>query len=209
MTEDNVWQCNKTCHFCGVGFYAKQRKRYCSRACKVAQFEKDAPGKFWAKVDKNGPNGCWLYMGFRKWDGYGWLARYFNGKVKHLTAHRYAWILTHGEPEKGLSIMHLCDVPACCNPSHLKLGTHADNMADAVSKGRSAYGERNRRNKLTAAQAEEIKSIKPVRGIAAGLARRFGVGVGCITAIWRGETWRITAPSKVLHPDRVRPERKA
>lgn len=91
---------------------------------------------FWQKVNKRGPNGCWLYTGFLKWDGYGWLARYINGKVRYLTAHRYAWILTRGEPKKGLHVLHKCDNPPCCNPDHLWLGTHKDNMLDKKAKGR-------------------------------------------------------------------------
>lgn len=91
---------------------------------------------FWAKVDKSGANGCWLYMGFRKWDGYGWLSRRLAGKSRYMTAHRYAWILTHGEPAAGLHVLHGCDNPPCCNPAHLFLGTHQDNMNDKVAKGR-------------------------------------------------------------------------
>lgn len=121
----------------------KQRK-YCSRDCmRVKQGgSADVVEAFWLKVDKTGPGGCWLYTGFKKWDGYGWLARKHNGRIRYMTAHRYAWILTHGDPAKGLSIMHLCDVPACCNPAHLKLGTHADNMADMAAKGRSGNKEK-------------------------------------------------------------------
>ena len=99
---------------------------------------------FWAKVDKSaGTDGCWLYMGFRKWDGYGWLARRLPGseKTRYMTAHRYAWFLENGMPESGLHILHICDNPPCCNPKHLRLGTHQENMADRVAKGRHLMGK--------------------------------------------------------------------
>lgn len=92
--------------------------------------------RFWGKVKKT--ETCWLYTGFLKWDGYGWLChRTGTAKGRYLTAHRYAWMLTHGEPPEGAHIMHTCDVPACCNPAHLRLGTHSENMADMAAKGRS------------------------------------------------------------------------
>lgn len=114
---------------------------------------------FWGKVDKDaGPDGCWLYMGFRKWDGYGWLARHIRGKMRYVTAHRYAWMLTHGEPADGLHIMHQCDNPPCCNPAHLKLGTHQENMADMAAKGRSNAGHpKDRKPKLWPDRVRPVK----------------------------------------------------
>jgi hypothetical protein len=79
-----------------------------------------------------------------------------NGKSRWMTAHRYAWILTHGEPDADLEIMHICDVPACCNPEHLKLGTHAENMADCVAKGRSNGGDK-RKPKLWPNRVRPVK----------------------------------------------------
>lgn len=121
-----------TCEKCGQTFHTIKgafgtHRAFCGRGADL----------FWPKVDKSaGPDGCWLYMGFRKWDGYGWLARKRNGKSSYLTAHRYAWILTNGEVPDGLHVLHRCDNPPCCNPAHLFLGTHQDNMADKARKGR-------------------------------------------------------------------------
>jgi hypothetical protein len=51
-------------------------------------------------------------------------------------AHRVAWTLVNGKIHDGLLVLHACDNPPCCRPSHLRLGTHRDNVLDAVAKGR-------------------------------------------------------------------------
>jgi len=55
----------------------------------------------------------------------------------HYKTHRLAWELAHEEPvPDGLFVLHACDNPPCCEPSHLFLGNAAQNSADMVSKGR-------------------------------------------------------------------------
>lgn len=151
---------------------------------------------FWSKVDKTGPNGCWLYTGFRKWDGYGWLARSINGaKTKYMTAHRYSWILTYGEPPKGMHIRHKCDTPACCNPAHLELGTHTQNMQDAKARRRHAFGERSSKSKLTYEKVQELrrqyKFVGPRKTNIHELARQFGVSSSAAYAAATGRSWAI------------------
>ncbi len=61
---------------------------------------------------------------------------------KQVSAHRYAWVLANGEIPAGLFVCHKCDVPACCRPSHMFLGTNEENLADMTAKGRRSIGRK-------------------------------------------------------------------
>jgi hypothetical protein len=112
---------------------------YCSIRCRNtargAVIAAGAEARFWAGVDRRGPDECWLWQRRLKEFGHGQT----NWHGKHSTsAHRVAWELTHGPIPEGLWVLHRCDVPACCNPAHLFLGTHADNVRDMMAKRRHA-----------------------------------------------------------------------
>jgi len=88
-----------------------------------------------------GANGCLEFTGFRNRGGYGLIS--VGERMSY--AHRAAWMLANGEIPDGLHVLHRCDNPSCSNADHLFLGTHADNMADKVQKGRqSRAGSGNR-----------------------------------------------------------------
>lgn len=81
-------------------------------------------------------NGCWIWTGSKNNKGYGYFGlKESNGWVNRL-AHRVSY--SHFKDDcSGMFVYHKCDVPACCNPDHLFLGTQKENMADMLSKGRS------------------------------------------------------------------------
>ena len=52
-------------------------------------------------------------------------------------AHRFVMAQLYGEDAiAGKIVYHTCDNKLCINPEHLRIGTHADNMADMKAKGR-------------------------------------------------------------------------
>ena len=79
---------------------------------------------------------CWEWTGTLDQNGYGRLGVRRDGWPRNPTAHRLSYDLYRGEIPSGIFVLHRCDNPPCCNPSHLFLGTQADNIHDMLSKGR-------------------------------------------------------------------------
>lgn len=75
---------------------------------------------FWSHVDKDGPDGCWVWTGCVTTDGYG---RYGNRGGTH----RVSYELMVGPIARSMEIDHLCYNPPCVNPDHLEQVTREEN----------------------------------------------------------------------------------
>jgi hypothetical protein len=151
--------------------------------------------RFWRKVRRH-PTDCWEWTGARnktkkknlrelgpdRWYG---AFRLVGGKQgRTVESHRVAWELTEGPIPAGMHVLHRCDNAGCVRPSHLFLGSNADNVADRKSKGRPDPGVPK---KLTAEQVREVRaSTMKQRDIAA----QYGMSQASIWAVRNWFTYR-------------------
>jgi len=147
----------------------------------LEESEKVAP-RFWSKV-KHGDN-CWEWIG-NSLKGRG----LFKFKSRSVYAPRMAYALDVGSIPAGLNVCHTCDNPACVRPSHLFLGTDADNAKDRDDKGRQARGETNGRAVLTESDVYNIRD-KINRGWKLTEISELGYSYYAIVDIKRGKSWK-------------------
>lgn len=128
-------------------------------------------------------SGCIRFTGHLDGEGYG---RIMVNRVKY-RAHRLAYELAKGLIPDGCVVRHKCDNPSCINPSHLEVGTQADNIKDKVTRGRQALGCFIGSSKLTEESVRDIRSSDLKVSL---LAERYGVSTVSIRNILRRKTWR-------------------
>ena len=144
--------------------------------------------RFWSKVLKTGS--CWLWTGAHDSGGYGNFAVTQSHCVK---AHRYSWEIHFGPVPDGLAVCHHCDNPECVCPTHLFLGTWADNAADRELKGRGNQpkGICNGNAKLTNDAIIDIRFLYTTGMVTQReLASIYGVTQHLINLVVRRMAWR-------------------
>ncbi len=79
-----------------------------------------AEERFWAKVDRRGPDECWPWTGAHTSTGVG---NFWDGHA-YVKAHRFAWELANGRAvPDGLMVSPQCRTKDCCNFAHLTVVT--------------------------------------------------------------------------------------
>ncbi len=146
--------------------------------------------RFWNKVDKRGPDECWLWKATISKNGYG----SFKLAGKPQTSSRVAFLAANGRPPGADMVLHTCDNRACCNPAHLYLGDVTQNSRDMVERGRNrtgpVKGEQNGNAKLTEDDVRQIKTMIRDGWLNQALADKFGVTHQMISKIRCGHFWQ-------------------
>lgn len=109
-----------------------------------------------------------------------------------MRAHVVSYEINVG-PTNGLYVCHTCDRPKCCNPSHLWLGTNAENQQDCVRKGRrpeiDQKGETNHRAILTESEVKDIRQFIQAGLTNIAIGPMYGVTHSMISRIRLGKAW--------------------
>lgn len=144
--------------------------------------------RFWEKVDRRGPDECWMWHGSLS-NPYG--AIHVDGK--EIRASRFSYELHFGSIPDGLNVLHKCDTPGCINPNHLFLGTQLENMQDCKRKGRNgaAVGVARPNHKLT---PELVIQLRQMHGKGdctySALARIFNLEKTVVRSAIIKKTWK-------------------
>jgi hypothetical protein len=158
---------------------------------------RNTPEVLWSKVDKRGDNECWPWIG---WVGSGGYGRFqIDGKSYY--AHRAIFDLVNpgiielNQPadRRGSGfILHKCDNPICCNPSHLRVGTQLENMKEAHERGRKTYksGANHARALLTEEDVFWIRMHKKYGTTKKAISLLYDISVSTIKCIWAGKSYR-------------------
>lgn len=140
---------------------------------------------FDSRVEKIPEAGCWLWMRSVVGMGYGHAS--VDGQMWLI--HRLSYSFYRGAIPDSLFVLHKCDVPCCCNPSHLHLGTHQDNATEKKlrNRARGAPGQNNHRAKIT-----EITALAIRRGNESTdfLMQKHSLSRSAICRIRRKTSWK-------------------
>lgn len=148
------------------------------------------PQRFWDKVEKRGPDECWIWVGTLPADGYGRIQ--LGGRAgKYALAHRVSYEMEFGPIPDGMLACHHCDVTACVNPRHIFLGDQHDNMRDMAVKWRSQKGERHHNVKLTEPQVAEMRKRFATGAVSkAQLSRDYDISEAQVRDVIARRAWR-------------------
>jgi hypothetical protein len=147
--------------------------------------------RFAAKVTKV-ENGCHIWTGTIQRHGYGAI----KIEDRKIDAHVASWRIANGgiAVPVGMLIRHTCNCRQCVNPKHLKCGTHAENMQDAIQNGRGEFmprGEEVWNSVLTDRLVKQIRRMhQPGKVGARAIGKKLGLHESTVAGVLKGRTWK-------------------
>lgn len=145
----------------------------------------DSITRFWQKVQKT--DSCWNWTASKDKYGYGMWNYRTSKKQQFMRAHRFAFLLSHGQLTPGKEINHICKNTSCVNSKHLEELTREEHMR----KTPGTYGYKwGHRSKCEKGHPLKGKNLMPF-----ALKRGFRKCREC--SIEASKKWRTENPEKM------------
>ena len=143
----------------------------------------NSPTDVFSFIQMRGKDECWPWTG-----PYGGRASdrrpYFQAGGKRRIAYRWVYELVHGPLDDSLLILHSCDQGGypigCCNPKHMRTGTHDENMTDMTER---------QRHGLSHHVVKAIRRLLEQGQTQQEIARLYGLSREAVSAIATGRTY--------------------
>jgi hypothetical protein len=150
--------------------------------------------KFWSNIARIGKTNeeCWLWLYT--------VRRRRNGKVAYprfvinnfaYSANRIAYYLHYQVDPDQLEVAHRCNNTICCNPNHLYLATHLENMSDASKDSLfpNKQDENNDHCKLTEENVRQIRWMRMNGLPLLKIANFFNISATYVDYICKRKNW--------------------
>lgn len=156
--------------------------------CRPGYEEKEA--RFLKLVTKT-PR-CWIWSGaISNKEGYGRI----QIEKERMSAHRLSYSIYKGDLPEGLFVCHTCDNRLCVNPDHLFLGSHLENVADCILKGRHTRGDKHGARKLSEDAVREMRRLYATGEYTQEqLGKKYGIDRPYATRIINRKQWKHVSP---------------
>lgn len=152
--------------------------------------------RFEEKLERLPICGCWIWVGAAT-HRYG--SFYYPSYPKEtyggmVSAHKSSlWLYKRQLVPEGFEVLHSCDIGFCCNPNHLSVGTHKENMRDMANKNRNVPGGRV----LSVLDSLLAKNMRREGIKIKDIAEHFGMSISRISRLTAGiqEKWKKICPN--------------
>jgi len=148
--------------------------------------------RFALKYEVCESTGCWNWTGGLNKSGYGTMSPTEFGTLAHRISYGlHIGAIPDGSAPHGVCVCHKCDNRRCVNPSHLFLGSNADNVADRDQKGRfnPMIGAKNGNSKLDDKIVTQIKELLRSGITQVAIADKYGISQATVSDIKKGKIW--------------------
>lgn len=186
--EDDCYKPLKAKGWCSMHYYRFTVHGDPSATLKVYGLDRSNVDAVKAYLDARSVDvgGCRVWNTDNTSNRYGWVS---SGNINQ-SAHSLSYEINVGSIPDGMNVLHRCDNGLCIRPEHLFLGSHAENMADKVAKGRQVKGDRINTSKLNEGAVIEIRRRLSDGDSHRDIALEYSVDESTIRAIRDGKTWK-------------------